>query len=170
MSVGTFADIIDILDPQVHAAELLEEEFAGPRRALVARVCVDNAAAVVEDVYNQVLTTHGHDSAGLEVHGIKAALDSYRGNDLRQLDAMTPFIPRDDATQRSDYFEAIHEQGQRPGEIALVREDRMLNAIVLRDQTEFQGGGSNINSKCLFSHSSLSITISRRMSISSIEK
>ena len=91
MSAGAVADIIDILDPQVHAAELLAEEFAGPRRALVAGVRVDHAAAVVEDVDNQVLTAHGHDSAGLEVHGIKAALDSYRGDDLRQLDAMTPF-------------------------------------------------------------------------------
>ena len=108
MSAGTIADIIDILDPQVHAAELLTEEFAGPGRALVAGVRVDNAAAVVEDVDNQVLTTHGHDSAGLEVHGIKAALDSYRGDDLRQRDAMTPFSTCDDATQRSDCSDAIH--------------------------------------------------------------
>ena len=134
MSTGAIAEIIDILKPQVHAAELLAEEFAGPGRALVAGVRVDNAAAVVEDVDNQVITTHGHDSAGLEVHGIKAALDSYRGNDLRQLNAMTPFSPRHDATERVDYSEAIHEQGQRAGEIALVREDRVFNAVILRDQ------------------------------------
>ena len=157
MRAGTFADIIDILDPQVHAAELLAEEFTGPRRALVAGVRVDNTAAVIEDVDNQVLTTHGHDSAGLKVYGIKAALNSYRGNDPRQLDAMTPFSPRDDAARRSDHSEATHEPGQRPGEIALVREDRVFNAIVLRDQAELQGGGSNIDSKCLFSHSSLSL-------------
>jgi hypothetical protein len=31
----------------------------------------------------------------------------------------------------------------------------VLNAIVLRDQAELHGGGSNIDSKSLFSHSSL---------------
>ena len=89
MSAGAVTGVIDILYPQVHAAELLAEEFAGPRCALVAGISVDHAAAVVEDVNNQVLTAHGHDGAGLEVYGIKAALDSYRSDDLRQLDATT---------------------------------------------------------------------------------
>jgi hypothetical protein len=130
MSVGIFTDLIDILQSKVHATELLAEELAGPRRALVAGVRVDYAAAVVEDVNNQVLTTHGHNSSGFEVHSLKAALDSYRSNDLRQFDAVTPLRSRNDSSQRSDRSEAFHEKAQRPGEIALVREDRVLNAIV----------------------------------------
>ena len=150
---GPDADLIHILEPQVHAAELLAEELAGPRGALVAGVGVDNAAAVVEDVDDQVLAAHGHDSAGLEVQGLKAALDGHRRDDLGQLDAMTPLGAGDDATERSDSSKAIHEQRQRPGEIALVGEDRVLNAAVLRDQAELQGGGSDIDSERLFSHS-----------------
>jgi hypothetical protein len=152
MSAGAGAGVIDILYPQVHAAELLAEEFAGPRCALVAGVGVNHAAAIVEDVDYQVLAAHGHDSAGLEVHGIKAALDGYRGDDLGQLDAATPFISRDDPPQRSDGSEKIHEPGKRPGDISLMGEDRVLDAVVLRNEAELQGGGSDIDSKRLFSH------------------
>jgi hypothetical protein len=159
MSAGAVTGVIDILYPQVHAAELLAEELAGPRGALVAGIGVDHAAAVVEDVNNQILTPHGHDGAGLEVQGIKAALDRYRGDDLRQLDATTPFVPRDDSPQWSDGSEKIHELGQSPGDISLVRENRVLNAIVLRNEAELQGSGSNIDSQRLFSHDSLSLQV-----------
>jgi hypothetical protein len=152
MSAGAGAGVIDILYPQVHAAELLAEEFAGPRCALVAGVGVNHAAAIIEDVDHQVLAAHGHDSAGLEVHGIEAAFDGYRSDDLGQLYAATTFISRDYSPQRSDGSEKIHEPGQRPGDISLVGEDRVLDAVVLRDEAELQGGGSDIDSKRLFSH------------------
>ena len=156
-TLGAVADLVDVLEPQVHAAELLAEELAGARRALVAGVGVDDAAAAVEDVDHQVLAAHRHDGAGLELEGIEAALDGHRGDDLGQRDAMAPFGPRDHATQRRGSLRgcpggASASRGDRPrGGVSRARRRRLL-----REQAELQGGGSDIDSECLFSHSSVS--------------
>jgi hypothetical protein len=51
---------------------------------------------------------------------------------------MAPFDPRDNATQRRGRSEAVQEALESPGEIAFVREYRVLDAAVLREQAELQ--------------------------------
>ena len=65
--------------------------------------------------------------------------------------------PGDDAREGRGCLcsEPVEEPRQRPGEIAVVGEHLVFNATVLREKAELQGGGSNVDSECLFNHGSL---------------
>ncbi len=82
----------------------LAEKLAGPRRALVAGVGVDDAPSVIDDVGHKVLTAHGNDSSRRELQRVETALDGHRGNDLGQLDAMSPLGPGDQAFEERSYL------------------------------------------------------------------
>jgi hypothetical protein len=150
------ADLVHVLELEVHAAELLPQELAGARRALVARVGVHDAAAAVQHVDHEVLAAHRDHRAWRERRRLERALDADRRNDLRQRDPVPAFIAGHDAFERN-----VRRQGQggeetleRAPEIALVRQCRLGHAAIgfSREHTELERGGADVDSKRLFGH------------------
>ena len=141
-----------VLQVHVHSRELLLEELAGARGALVAGEIVDDGAALVEGVDDEVLASHGDDGVHLLVNGAQGGLDAERLDGVVEGEEAPALVSGDQG--RGADGRRVLGKGLVDGreEVALVGKDGAPGDGITIEQHHLQAGGTNVYPETFHHH------------------